>query len=131
MQLRTKKTGFEVATGQRFTINQNNLPIDAAAKSIEKEKYIGSKITLQAIAGQPVTISNYAANISSQNYPANALSEVLKTTLKAISEKGFDKMLAEQAAAWEKKWLHNDIIIEGDTSAQQGIRFNIFQQNQT
>jgi maltose phosphorylase len=40
-------------------------------------------------------------------------------------------MLAEQVAAWEKKWQHNDIIIEGDASAQQGIRFNIFQLNQT
>ena len=35
-------------------------------------------------------------------------------------------MLEEQAAAWDKKWQHNDIIIEGDASAQQGIRFNIF-----
>jgi maltose phosphorylase len=35
-------------------------------------------------------------------------------------------MLAEQAAAWAEKWKHNDIIIEGDESAQQAIRFNIF-----
>jgi maltose phosphorylase len=40
-------------------------------------------------------------------------------------------MLAEQTAAWAKKWEHNDIIIEGDVSAQQAIRFNIFQLNQT
>ncbi len=40
-------------------------------------------------------------------------------------------MLAEQAAAWAEKWKHNDIIIDGDVSAQQGIRFNIFQLNQT
>ena len=40
-------------------------------------------------------------------------------------------MLAEQAAAWAAKWAINDIIIKGDVSAQQGIRFNIFQLNQT
>ncbi|MBS1503831.1 MAG: glycoside hydrolase family 65 protein, partial [Bacteroidetes bacterium] len=126
VQLRTKKTGFEVATGQKFTVTHNG-----EIKSIEKEKYIGSVVKLNAIEGQPITLIKYAANISSQNYPADALSEVLRTTLKSISEKGFDKMLAEQAAAWEKKWLHNDIIIEGDVAAQQGIRFNIFQLNQT
>jgi maltose phosphorylase len=131
VQLRTKKTGFEVATGQKFAITQNGLPIDVEAKSIEKEKYVGSKIILQAVCGQAITVTKFAANISSQNYPKEALSEVLKTTLKTISEKGFDKMLAEQAAAWDKKWQHNDIIIEGDASAQQGIRFNIFQLNQT
>ncbi|HJP62259.1 MAG TPA: glycoside hydrolase family 65 protein [Mucilaginibacter sp.] len=131
MQLRTKKTGFEVATGQKFTITQNNVPVDATVERIEKDKYVASAVTLQAVAGQPVTITKFASNISSQNYPAEALSEVLKTTLKAISLKGFEKMLSEQAAAWEQKWLHNDIIIEGDASAQQGIRFNIFQLNQT
>jgi maltose phosphorylase len=30
-----------------------------------------------------------------------------------------------------KKWEHGDIVIKGDIAAQQGIRFNIFQLNQT
>ena len=33
--------------------------------------------------------------------------------------------------AWCEKWKKSDIIIEGDVSAQQAIRFNIFQLNQT
>jgi maltose phosphorylase len=131
VQSRTKKTGFEVATGQKFTITQNGSAVNIAAKGIEKDKYVGSVINMQAVEGQPISITKYAANISSQNYPANALVDVLKTTLNTISEKGFEKMLAEQAAAWAEKWKHNDIIIEGDASAQQGIRFNIFQLNQT
>jgi maltose phosphorylase len=131
VQSRTKKTGFEVATGQKFTLTQNNIPVDVSPKSIEKDKYVASVITVQAVTDKPITLTKYAANISSQNYPAGALVEVLKNTLKAISEKGFETMLAEQAAAWAEKWKHNDIIIEGDTAAQQGIRFNIFQLNQT
>ncbi|MDO3626486.1 glycoside hydrolase family 65 protein [Mucilaginibacter sp. BT774] len=126
VQLRTKKTGFEVATGQKFTIFQNG-----SVHSIEKEKYVASEIKLQAAQGQAITLTKYAANLSSQNYPANNLVAELENTLKGISAKGFEKMLAEQAAAWDKKWQHNDIIIEGDASAQQGIRFNIFQLNQT
>ncbi|MGZ3946375.1 MAG: glycoside hydrolase family 65 protein [Mucilaginibacter sp.] len=131
VQSRTKKTGFEVATGQKFTLSQNNISVDVASKCIEKDKYIACVVTLQAVENQPVIITKYAANISSQNYPADALAEVLKTTLKAVSAKGFETMLAEQAAAWDKKWQHNDVIIEGDIAAQQGIRFNIFQLNQT
>jgi len=131
VQLRTKKTGFEVATGQKFTISQNEDKISTTVESIEKDKYVASAITLDAVQGVTVTLLKYAANISSQNYPANTLVDVLGARLKTISEKGFEKMLAEQAEAWEKKWQHNDIIIEGDASAQQGIRFNIFQLNQT
>jgi len=131
VQSRTKKTGFEVATGQKFIVSQNNIPVDVTSKCVQKDKYVGCAVTLQAVVDQPITVTKFAANISSQNYPADALVEVLKTTLKTISAKGFDTMLAEQAAAWDKKWQHNDIIIEGDIAAQQGIRFNIFQLNQT
>jgi maltose phosphorylase len=46
-------------------------------------------------------------------------------------EAGFDALFEEHAAIWEENWAHSDIIIEGDTAAQQGIRFNIFQLNQT
>jgi len=126
VQLRTKKTGFEVATGQKFIVSQNG-----SIQSIEKEKYIASEIKLDATQGQAITLTKYAANLSSQNYPADTLVVELEKTLNAISAKGFEKMLAEQAEAWDKKWQHNDIIIEGDASAQQGIRFNIFQLNQT
>jgi maltose phosphorylase len=131
IQMRTKKTGFEVATGQHFTIVQNNQPVEFKSAAIEKVKYTGAKVNIQAVKNQPVVITKFAANISSQNHPAGQLVDVLKAVLQRISDKGFDVMLQEQAAAWDEKWKLNDIIIEGDASAQQGIRFNIFQLNQT
>jgi maltose phosphorylase len=131
VQMRTKKTGFEVATGMKVAIQQNGQFIEPKFQPVEKEKYVALKTELNGVQGQAITIYKYAANLSSQNHPANELADKLKTTLQHISQKGFETMLAEQAAAWEKKWLHNDIIIEGDASAQQAIRFNIFQLNQT
>jgi maltose phosphorylase len=131
VQSRTKKTAFDVVTGMQFSILQNGQVADTAGEIIQKEKYIGTKITLQAKKGQPITILKYAANLSSQNHKVEDLAGNLKSTLDRVSKKGFDTMLAEQAAAWAEKWKHNDIIIEGDPSAQQAIRFNIFQLNQT
>jgi maltose phosphorylase len=40
-------------------------------------------------------------------------------------------MLEEQKSAWKTKWEGNDIQIDGDIAAQQGIRFNIFHLQQT
>jgi len=131
LQMRTKKTGFEVATGIEFAIFQNGMEARAKAHSLEKDKYIAAVLELPASQGQSTTIIKYAANLSSQNYDAAQLAGNTKETLARISEKGFETMLAEQAEAWAKKWMHNDIIIEGDAAAQQGIRFNIFQLNQT
>jgi len=131
IQMRTKKTGFEVATGMKCVILIDGKPIDFKPEPIIKDKYIGAEYRLYVPDCHEVIIYKYAANISSQNYPADQLEERLKETLSRISEKGFETMLAEQAEAWAKKWKHNDIIIEGDAAAQQAIRFNIFQLNQT
>lgn len=131
VQMRTKKTGFEVATGMVCSISVDGKSAQTDAEVITKEKYIGLKYHLQVSAGQSIAIYKYAVNLSSQNYPAEQLAELSKQVLSKISAKGFNTMLNEQAAAWAKKWEHNDIIIEGDDAAQQAIRFNIFQLNQT
>jgi maltose phosphorylase len=86
---------------------------------------------LEVKEGEAISIIKYAVNLSSQNYKPEELVEQLNVTLTRISIKGFDTMLAQQAAAWAEKWKHNDIIIDGDISAQQAIRFNIYQLNQT
>jgi maltose phosphorylase len=131
VQMRTKKTGFEVATGMKVDVEHNGKHVALTAQPVEKDKYVALNTKFSTEQGQSLTIYKYAANLSSQNYAAAELEDNLKATLLHMSEKGFKTMLAEQAAAWEKKWKHNDIIIEGDASAQQGIRFNIFQLNQT
>jgi maltose phosphorylase len=131
LQMRTKKTGFEVATGMLVSVFQNNEPVKLNTQAVTKEKYIAAKFKLQATEGQSTTIIKYAANLSSQNYAAADLLVNLKETLSRISKKGFETLLQEQADAWAEKWKMNDIIIEGDASAQQAIRFNIFQLNQT
>jgi len=131
VQMRTKKTGFEVATGMKFNISVNSSMVTVDTEAIAREKYIGAQLKLQVSGGQRVTIYKYAANLSSQNHPAAQLAALTKAALNRISAKGFAQMLAEQATAWASKWELNDIIIGGDVSAQQAIRFNTFQLNQT
>ena len=71
------------------------------------------------------------ANISSENHQKSKLIEVCKQELDKAQSKGFEQMLKQQSEAWAQKWEESDIVIEGDVSAQQGIRFNIFQLDQT
>jgi maltose phosphorylase len=70
------------------------------------------------------------------NHAVEQLIPNAKAYIQRISEKGFEQMKAEQVQAWADRWAQNDIIIEGDSdsrtdAAQQGIRFNIFQLEQT
>jgi maltose phosphorylase len=131
LQMRTKKTGFVVATGMKYHLDVDGKSKNIDTEPVTKEKYIGADIRMKISEGQRVTIHKYAANLSSQNHSAEKLVDLTRETLNRICDKGFETMLAEQAAAWAEKWKQNDIIIEGDAAAQQGIRFNIFQLNQT
>ena len=44
---------------------------------------------------------------------------------------GFNFLLNEQKNEWKKIWENSDVLINGDVKAQQAIRYNIFQLNQT
>ena len=127
----TKKTAFQVCTGMSFRATLNQEPISVETSKIEKEKYIGSSFNIQVNQGDEACVEKYAAIVSTLNHSKNKLQEATEKTLKRASEKGFDKLFADQEKAWAKRWETSDIRIEGDVAAQQGIRFNIFQLNQT
>lgn len=131
LTLRTKKTLYEVCTGTRTLVYKNGTDINADFIASAQEKYTSTVVNCSVSEGDEISIYKYAVNVSSQNYAPAELLTACKNVLAKITAKGFDKMLAEQADAWKEKWSESDIIIEGDVAAQQGIRFNIFQLNQT
>jgi len=79
----------------------------------------GQKSSIQKIAGYTVSLNHDNTISAAEN------------TIKTALAKGYDILLDEQIEAWAKIWEMSDITIDGDVKAQQGIRFNIFQLNQT
>lgn len=126
----TKKTDFWVTTGMKFNI-------EGAWSSIEKKTAVKDKYAEVIESGkvaenQSFTIFKYAANLSSLNFDKEL--STIETCHHLVDEAlnlGFDALMDEQKAAWASNWEKSDIVIDGDVSAQQGIRFNIFQLNQT
>ena len=131
LTLRTKKTNFEVCTGMKVDIHLDGRSILFNSKPLEKEKYCAIEIQAPIHSGQTVSIYKFAVNLSSENHPIDDLLQDCKNVIDQIFRKGFDTMFKQQAEAWAKKWEYGDIVIEGDVAAQQAIRFNIFQLNQT
>lgn len=127
----TKKTQFQACTGMKFSIEQNGKPVDFNSYRQQREKYVACSLDLQCAEGEETVIRKYAANVTSLNYPKEALMKRCKTAVQEAFEAGFQTLLEEQAQAWGNKWEEADITIEGDIAAQQGIRFNIFQLYQT
>lgn len=129
--LRTRKTRFEVATGMMFSVSAGGRKQELQSRPLSSERYVANEVSVEGKQAETITLCKYAVNLSSENYPSQTLVAEAKRTLQKICSKGFEKMLEEQTAAWDLKWQESDIVIEGDAAAQQAIRFNIFQLNQT
>ncbi|TRX50936.1 glycoside hydrolase family 65 protein [Fulvivirga sp. M361] len=128
---RTNKLDFHVAAGMKCVLKKNDAVVDLSWEAVQKDKYIETYANIYLQEGESLKIEKYASIVSSENHEKLQLSTVCENELIKAVKKGFEVMLREQAAAWALKWEESDIRIDGDVSAQQGIRFNIFQLHQT
>lgn len=129
--VKTKKLDFHVTSVMSYTILKNGEKLKLQAELVEKEKYAGNRASVPVSEGETVTVYKYVANVTSRNHGLGELVEAARAVLEPAVGTGFEQLLKEQADAWGDKWKESDIVIEGDVAAQQAIRFNIFQLNQT
>lgn len=124
----TKKLDFRVGFAAKSIITGGET---SNIQPIQNATFAGNQISLKAKKGEKIIVNKYVGVCSSLYHPAEQLLSQAKKQASEAAEVGFDNLLAEHAAHWENIWKHSDIKILGDVAAQQGIRFNIFQLNQT
>ena len=124
---RTFKTHFTATTFMHNIISPSpTLPKGKGEQNGEKvqlsyevEIAKGEKASIQKIGGYTVSLNHENTVLAAENVIKKALN------------RGYENLLQDQLDAWAKIWEMSDITIDGDVKAQQGIRFNIFQLNQT
>ena len=116
----TKKTGFKVHTFMQNQLFIDNKALNISPKENKKENYIGLQYEVKVKQNQTFCIEKYGGYSRSND---------CSTLSKSIAL--FDSLLENQREDWATIWETSDIVIEGDEKAQQSIRFNIFQLNQT
>ena len=122
----TKKTGFKVHTFMQNQLFIDNKALNISPKENKKENYIGLQYEVKVKQNQTFRIEKYGGYSRSNDCSTLPKS---KTLSKSIAL--FDSLLEKQKEDWATIWETSDIVIEGDEKAQQSIRFNIFQLNQT
>ena len=131
IEAKTMKTEFHTCTfmQSRLFINQEEILIDCDNEKTEKTALC---IYQQEVKkNETYTIHKLGGYVVDRNHDKNALVVAAKEVLDKAVSFGFDAMLETQKNSWAQIWHTSDITIEGDVKAQQGIRFNIFQLNQT
>ncbi len=129
---RTLKTKFTVSTYMHNSVLVNDAVSDVKPVEVEKEaSKISFSYEIAASKGQKVTLQKFGGYVSSMNHPVDELILASKKVIEKANEIGYNQLFENQKQAWAKIWEMSDITIDGDVKAQQGIRFNIFQLNQT
>lgn len=129
---RTFKTHFNVATYMHNSILLNGNAQQASPANVEAgNDKVQFTYNINVAKGQTASIVKFGGYTVSLNHDNNKLVEAATKVIASAESKGYDTLLEEQKQAWANIWEMADITIEGDVKAQQGIRFNIFQLNQT
>lgn len=133
LQVKTKENKFaverfDICAGMDVEIFLGGNKQAVSFKNIESEKYIGLEFEIDAKKMQSVRILKKVAIHNSNNFFPDYLVAECEKSLDSVANL---KLQVLQRDAWKLKWENCDIKIEGDESAQQGIRFNIFHLLQT
>ncbi|MBT8289858.1 MAG: glycoside hydrolase family 65 protein, partial [Muriicola sp.] len=131
IEAHTMKTNFETCTFMECHLEYDGTIQNKAKNSDKKELWVGHSYEQRVTKGTAVSFYKFGGYTVSRNHKGGNLVEAAKQVLGKARKKGFENLLEEQKKAWAGIWEMSDITIEGDTKAQQGIRFNIFQLNQT
>ncbi|MBC1793315.1 glycoside hydrolase family 65 protein [Listeria booriae] len=124
---KTIENNFDIP---RFTIaaSMENLTENAKEATAEAKKlYVENKYRFQVAKGETAKLEKRVAVATSRDYAEHELAGASEQFLANVAELDYEALRKEHAVAWQTRWQKADVLISGDDSAQQGIRFNIFQ----
>ena len=128
---KTMKTEFHAGTYNQSLVFVEGQKLKLKPSVTQSDSELYYKYTLNVNKGEEASIQKFAGYVTDMNHKTSQLIDAAKTVLKESINLGYETLLKQQKDAWASIWDMADITIDGDVKAQQGIRFNIFQLNQT
>ena len=126
----TKKTKFKVCTFMQNALAVNQQLVAAQATTHTTDNYISKQYEVKVKKGDTLAIEKIGGYVTAESNAENTL--LAENTFALLNENiNFATLLQQQKEDWAAIWETADIEIDGDVKAQQAIRFNIFQLNQT
>ena len=84
-------------------------------------------IQVQAEPNVAINVTKFVSYHTSTGVPCEELADRCSRTLDRASQEGIEAVHAEQRSELDRFWAASDIEIDGDDTAQQAIRWNLFQ----
>jgi maltose phosphorylase len=121
----SQNIGHRLFVGMKVDADAEQIPIEA-------EKFVGVRVKLEVVEGHEFVIGKSVMLHTDRN-PAQELDQAWErgTSQLQTSTQTYEDVLACNREYWNRFWAKSDITIDGDEDTQQGIRFCIFQMQQT
>lgn len=102
-------------------------PPDAEAGPCQRDyERVAQTVTINAEPGTGYDFVKLASFYTSRDVPAAQVATEVAACLDRAAAAGFDKVLEDSAAVWDRKWTDCDCQIDGDEQATQAVRFGIY-----
>ena len=131
IEAKTMKTNFHTCTFMESSVFINGEAVSNQPTTNSQVNYVSFSYKQAVSKGETYAIHKFGGYTVDRNHDKAKLVSAAKAILEKTSKLGFNGLLEMQKHAWANIWNMSDITINGDVKAQQGIRFNIFQLNQT
>lgn len=131
IEAHTLKTEFNTCTFMQSVCHINGAKLEIVPEIERSGQKISFDYTADIGQHQIFTIHKFGGYTVDRNHEKDQLIAAATRSLSKAMNLGFENLLEAQKMAWSRIWKTSDITINGDVKAQQGIRFNIFQLNQT
>ncbi|WP_274475082.1 glycoside hydrolase family 65 protein [Mangrovimonas aestuarii] len=131
LEAHTMKTEFHTCTFMQSQCFLDSKQLSLKPEITQDPFKVSMAYSQNIPKNQSFAIHKYGGYTVDRNHDKNQLVAAAKSVLEKAIELGFDELLKKQKEDWKAIWDMADITITGDVKAQQAIRFNIFQLNQT
>lgn len=131
VKTRTFKTGFEVMSFMQNSVFVNNQKVKIEPERKINEKKVIHIYPINLKKGKTCSIEKFGGYLVSTRQEPVSFYRIAESISAEAAQLGFEVLRNEQKAFWAKIWENSDILIESDVKAQQAVRYNIFQLNQT
>lgn len=98
-----------------------------ADTGLQEAHQVGQRFKQQLAPKTQLNFEKRAVVVTSRDYSELDLVPNMQRIKQVVAQQSYQQLLAAQTNQWAKRWQMADVVIAGDDSAQQGIRFNLFQ----
>ncbi|NTU58387.1 MAG: glycoside hydrolase family 65 protein [Chlorobiaceae bacterium] len=126
LEMKTREQGIRISEAASWKMISDVGRMLQWEPRIYGEKF-ASEITIEASRGQSYSFEKLVVVLTSREYPEGPMIKETIGQLKGYVRAGPGPEIERHLAAWSKLWEQADVRIDGDETAQNALRYNIYQ----